>query len=40
MIEGVMSAGQAVGLMGLALATGCGIGLLIGLCIDGGRSGR
>ena len=36
MIEGIMTAGQAVGLMGLALIVGIGVGLLIGLAIDDG----
>lgn len=40
MIEGIMSTGQAVGLMGLALVVGCGVGIVIGLCIDGEGSGK
>lgn len=31
MIEGIMSAEQAVGLMGLSLIVGIGVGIIIGL---------
>ena len=36
----MMDYSQAMGLVGLALVTGCGVGLMIGLFIDERRSAK
>lgn len=36
----MMETSQVMGLVGLALATGCGVGLIIGLFIDERRKAR